>query len=318
MAKKEVLCLKGLQAPSILSIPATLLSFLHLLCFLILPLIPSNLWARDFPEPLPAFDALSGIDIDSPILLPSSFLQLRYDNFTFRSSVTDDFQIQALGSFALFQYGGIVALKLTYGTFLLVGPLGPGDVAASAAKWWMNSVQFQYGVYGTFNLSGTHLLVEYSRLSNHPLRSQRTSTESFENPASERIATGIVLPEIKIGSSISILYYRTGFVDLFDYWKAKNIPKPRNFWLHRFGLDTFYPFHPSIGVFADVTVDLLSLRRGGWDVAWIGATGFEFSSGKQRLRLFITSVWNNDTEEIVEKPNPIRLLGLGFSFSGIQ
>ncbi len=317
MAKKEVLCLKGFRAPSRVSIPVAFLSVLPFLCFLSLPLIPSNLWARDFPEPLPAFDALAGIDTDSPTLLPSSYLQLRYDNFTFRSSVTDDFQIQALGSFTLFQYGGVVALKLSYGTFLLVGPLAPGDVAASAAEWWMNSVQFQYGVYGAFNIGGAHLLLEYSRLSNHPLRSQRTATESFENPASERIATGIVLPEIKIGSSSSSLYYRTGFVDLFDYWKAKNIPKPRNFWLHRFGLDTYYPVHPSVGGFVEATVDLLSLREGGWDVAWTGTIGFELPSRGGRVRLFLTSVWNNDTEEIVEKPNPIRLLGLGFSLSTV-
>jgi len=266
---------------------------------------------------LPAFDALSGVDPDSPVLLPASYLQLRYENYAFRSSVTDDFQIHALGSFTLLQYEGLVALKLSYGTFLLVGPLAPGDVAASAAKWWMNSVQFQYGLYGAFNLAGAHLLLEYSRLSNHPLRAQRTLTESFENPASERIATGIVLPPLQKGPLRTHLYYRTGFVDLFDYWKAKNIPKPRNFWLHRFGLDASFPLHHSLVCFADVTVDLLALRKGGWDIPWTGQIGFEFPSGNRRLRVFLTAVWNDDTEEIVEKPNPIRLLGLGFSLSSL-
>lgn len=278
---------------------------------------PSPLQARDFPEPLPAFDALLGIEPDSPVLLPVSYLQLRYDNFTFHSSVTDDFQIQALGSFTLLQYKGLAALKLSYGTFLLVGPLAPGDVAASAAKWWMNSVQFQYGLYGAFNLYGAHILLEYSRLSNHPLRSQRTLTESFENPASERIATGIVLPSFQTERLCIHFYYRTGFVDLFDYWKAKNIPKPRNLWLHRFGWDASLRIHPSLVGFADVTVDLLALRRGGWDVPWTGQVGFEFPSRNRRLRVFLTTVWNNDTEEIVEKPNPIRLLGLGFSLSSL-
>ena len=304
-------------------------SVLLTVSFLIHFLCPDTLHARDFPEPLPAFDALSGVDPDSPILLPASYLQLRYDNYTFHSSVTDDFQIQALGSFTLLQYEGLAALKLSYGTFLLVGPLAPGDVAASAAKWWMNSVQFQYGLYGAFNLAGAHLLLEYSRLSNHPLRSQRTPTESFENPASERIATGIVLPTLQFGNLRSVFYYRTGFVDLFDYWKAKNIPKPRNFWLHRFGWNASYHIHPNLAGFADVTVDLLALRKGGWDVPWTCTLGFEFpsrdripsdenlASGKRRLRIFLTAVWNNDTEEIVEKPNPIRLLGLGFSLSSL-
>ncbi len=288
---------------------------------------PVSLYARDFPESLEAFDALFGVGSDSPALLPASYLQLRYDNFTFHSSVTDDFQIQASGSFTLFHYKGLAALKLSYGTFLLVGPLAPGDVAASAAKWWMNSVQFQYGLYGAFNVGGAHLLLEYSRLSNHPLRAQRTATETFENPASERVATGLVLPPLRIGLFRSSLYYRTGYVDLFDYWKAKNIPKPRNFWLHRLGMEASYPFHPSVRGFADVTVDLLALRDGGWDAPWMCTVGLEFPSrnrnpsnegppsSERRLRIFLTAVWNNDTEEIVEKPNPIRLLGLGFSLS---
>ncbi|GAB4224591.1 MAG: hypothetical protein Kow009_16250 [Spirochaetales bacterium] len=287
-----------------------------ILFLFLLSMDPSLLWARDFPEPLTAFDALAGVHPDSPALLPSSYLRLRYDNFAFHSSVTDEFQIQAVGSFTLFQHKGRAALKLSYGTFLLVGPLAPGDEAASAAEWWMNSVQFQYGIYGAFNLGGAHLLLEYSRLSNHPLRAQRTPEETFENPASERIATGIVLPSIRTGPLRSNLYYRTGFVDLFDYWKAKNIPEPRTFWLHRFGMETFYTFHPFVGGFADVTVDLLALRDGGWDAPWTGTVGLEFPPSRdRRMRIFLTTVWNNDTEEIVEKPNPIRLLGLGFSLS---
>lgn len=298
-------------------IPSASVYVLLSIWFLIHSLNPAALHARDFPEPLPAFDALSGVEPDSPVLLPASYLQLRYENYAFRSSVTDDFQIHALGAFTLLQYEGLVALKLSYGTFLLVGPLAPGDVAASAAKWWMNSVQFQYGLYGAFNLAGAHLLLEYSRLSNHPLRAQRTLTESFENPASERIATGIVTPPLQIGNVRSVFYYRAGFVDLFDYWKAKNIPKPRNYWLHRFGWNASYPIHPNLVGFADVTVDLLALRQGGWDIPWTGQIGFEFPSGNRRLRVFLTAVWNDDTEEIVDKPNPIRLLGLGFSLSSL-
>ncbi len=315
MAKKEVphlIAHRNTVTSSSLFQP---IQVLILSLFLILFLNPWTLWARDFPEPLPAFDALSGVSPDSPTLLPSSFLQLRYENFTFHSSVTDDFQIQALGSFTLLQYKGLVALKLSYGTFLLVGPLAPRDIAASAAKWWMNSVQFQYGLYGAFNLWGAHLLIEYSRLSNHPLRAQRTTTETFENPASERVATGIVLPPFHMGTLKGIFYYRTGFVDLFDYWKAKNIPKPRNFWLHRFGVEASYSFHPSLVGFTDVTVDFLALRQGGWDVPWTGQMGFAFPAKERQLKVFLTAVWNNDTEEIVEKPNPIRLLGLGFSLS---
>lgn len=309
MVEKEIPYLK------LHRIPAASVCLLLSIYFGILHMTPSTLWARDFPEPLPAFDALAGVNPDSRTLLPASFLQLRYDNFNFRSSTTDDFQIQALGSFTLLQYKGLAALKLSYGTFLLVGPLAPEDVAASAAEWWMNSIQFQYGVYGAFNVGAAHFLLEYSRLSNHPLRAQRTTSESFENPASERIATGIVLPPFHTGNLRGSVYYRTGFVDLFDYWKAKNIPKPRTFWLHRFGMEASYSLHPSVTGFADVTVDLLSLRDGGWDVPWTGQFGFEFPSRERRLRVFLTAVWNNDTEEIVEKPNPIRLLGLGFSLS---
>ncbi|MFQ3619758.1 MAG: hypothetical protein SNJ78_02325 [Spirochaetales bacterium] len=278
-------------------------------------LLSPLLGARDFPEPLPVFDALWEVPFEEAVLLPASYVELRYDNYTFRSSVTDDFQIHALGSFTLLQYPGKAALKLSYASFLLVGPLAPGDVAASAAKWWMNSIQFQYGVYGAWNLWGFHLLAEYSRLSNHPLRSKRTETESFENPASERIATGIVLPSFTVKGLQNSLYYRTGYVDLFDYWKAKNIPKPRNFWLHRLGWEVLYPITPLFGGFAEVVVDVLALRGGGWDAVWNSRIGVALQSGSRTLKGYLTVVWNNDTEEIVEKPNPIRLVGLGFSLS---
>lgn len=290
-------------------------SFRLSLLLLFLLSIPSHLFARDFPDPIPVFDALDGIQPNASPILPSSFLQLRYDNFALLPSETDDFHIQVLGSFGLFQYQGIFALKLSYGTVLIVGPLAAGDTPASTAEWWMNSVQFQYGIYGAMNLRGFHILSEYSRQSNHPLRIKRTNSESFENPASERIVTGIVLPPLEMESISCTFYYRTGFVDLFDYWKAKDIPEPRTFWLHRLGFEAVYYITPNVEGFLAPVIDLLALREGGWDIAWKLDVGFALNSGSQKLKLFLTAVWNNDTEEIVEKSTPIRLVGLGFSLS---
>jgi hypothetical protein len=81
-------------------------SFRLSLLLLFLLSIPSHLFARDFPDPIPVFDALDGIQPNASPILPSSFLQLRYDNFALLPSETDDFHIQVLGSFGLFQYKG--------------------------------------------------------------------------------------------------------------------------------------------------------------------------------------------------------------------
>ncbi len=104
-------------------------------------------------------------------------------------------------------------------------------------------------------------------------------------------------------------------MDLFDYWKAKDIPEPRTFWLHRLGFEAVYYITPNVEGFLAPVIDLLALREGGWDIAWKLDVGFALNSGSQKLKRFLTAVWTNATEEIVEKSTPIRLVGLGFSLS---
>jgi hypothetical protein len=179
----------------------------------------------------------------------------------------------------------------------------------------MNSVQFQYGIYSAANIHGYHILAEYSRMSNHPLRPELTPKEKFENPASERFAGGIVFPETGLGSITGNFYVRSGFVDLFDYWQAANIPKPRTWWFYRFGGEVSYPLGRSAALFARPVVDILALRSGKFDTTRNLETGVAFPSGGRRLRLYLVYEESGDTEEIMDQKNPVRLWGLGFSLS---
>ena len=56
---------------------------------------------------------------------------------------------------------------------LMCGPVPPAILAANIADFWMNAVQFQYGLYASLALplpGRPHLLAEYSRTSQHDLR----------------------------------------------------------------------------------------------------------------------------------------------------
>jgi hypothetical protein len=289
-------------------------------CFLgltILFILPAGtlLYARDLPEPPAAFDALHGIGPESPAVLPDTYVRLRYDNFAFRGSDTDTFQIALLGAFGLYRAGETFALKLSYGSTLLVGPLLPGDAAASVAGWWMNSIQFQYGIYGAFNLKGYHLLFEYSRMSNHPLRDDLSLDKPFENPASERIGGGLVFPPWEWGPVEFDGYLRGGYTDLFDYWQAPSIPKPRTSFLVRWGGGAKIPLGSGFSAFFRPTADLHLLRRGGADLSLHAETGISFRSGKGVVSLYLLYFRTEDTEEIVGEKQPVNLWGIGFSLT---
>jgi hypothetical protein len=287
--------------------------FVLLVLCLTFPRTP--LFARDFPEPLPVFDALHGIGPESPAAFPASCILLRYDNFVFRGSDTDTFQIGLLGAFGLFQAGETFALKLSYGSTLLVGPLLPGDAAASVAEWWMNSVQFQYGIYGAVNLRGYHLLAEYSRMSNHPLRAKLSPEKGFENPASERIGGGIVFPPWEWGPVEFEGYIRGGYTDLFDYWQAPSIPEPRTRVLFRFGGGAEIPVRSGVLAFFKPVADIHLLRSGGTDFSLHAETGFTVRSQGGAFSLYLLYFRTEDTEEIIGRKQPVNLWGIGFSFS---
>jgi len=283
-----------------------------LLCLLVLS-PAATLYARDIPEPIEAVDPLAGIDDSSPAILPSSFMMLRYENYTFEKSDTDSFQISATGAFGLFNLGGIVAGKVFYCTHLLVGPLLPGDVAASAAKWWMNFIQFQYGLTAGASLGGFHVFGEYSRASAHPLRAELTASQDFENPAFERIFAGVVLPPIDLGEISIETHLRGGYVDLFNYWKAYDIPEPRTRWLLRLGLRAETRISSSTGLYLDFSPELLLLRTDKAAYNYRTEAGFAVRSGGRVLSLFACFIGIDDAEELVGRRYSVRLAGLGFS-----
>ncbi len=283
-----------------------------LLCLVVLS-SPAGLSARDVPEPIEAVDPLAGIDGSSPAILPSSFMMLRYENYAFEKSDTDSFQIGATGAVGLFNLGGIVAGKVFYCTHLLVGPLLPGDVAASAAKWWMNFIQFQYGLTAGIALGGFHVFAEYSRASAHPLRPELSASQDFENPAFERILAGLVLPPLDFDAVRVESYLRGGYVDLFNYWKAYDIPEPRTRWLLRLGIRAETRISSSTGLYLDLSPELLLLRTGEAAYNYRTEAGFALRSGARVLSLFACFMGLYDAEELAGRRYSVRLAGLGFS-----
>ena len=159
--------------------------------------------ARDFPEPLELSDpwlaiaagSLSRIDATPPLLLaPAAYGDFAYHDYTFSDGPHDSFSLRTRVGGVPVAFGP-VALGLYWSSFLLVGPIEPTDDAASIAEWWMNAVQFEYGLIAAVHLPRPFrsITLEYGRTSQHPLRS------GYSEISSDVVSAGVWLETLRVG-----------------------------------------------------------------------------------------------------------------------
>jgi len=265
-------------------------------------------WGRDFPEPIFVLDPLLCVRGEGFSFLSSGYGEVSHNNHIFLGTGDDTFDLNALGAYTLFSLGEHFGLNVYYGTFLYVGPLKEGDTPATIAPWWMNAVQFEYGLIAAFNLSGFHFLLEYSRASQHPIRGQ------FSEVTTDAIKVGVVTPVLRHHSLSSIYWIRTGSVDLFDFWKS-TVPKPSALWVVSPACYSELGLFQGLSLFLDISLDAYFLRKGGMDAdIWL-ESGLLLGTLPARLQLFLEYYHSGNTEEKAGVESPADLLGLGFRLS---
>ena len=209
-------------------------------------LVSGQLAARDFPEPLELSDPWLAIarstrtgvssptDTRPPLLLaPTACGDFAFHHYTFLDGPHDSFSMRTRVGGVPVAFGP-VALGLYWSSFLLVGPIQPTDDAASIAEWWMNSVQFEYGLIAAVRLPQPFrsIALEYGRTSQHPLRS------GYSEISSDVVGAGVWLETLRVGGwyddagvrppgrTTIDLGLRASWIDLYDFWESELL-RPR-------------------------------------------------------------------------------------------
>ncbi len=272
---------------------------------LMMLLVADSVLARDYPQALPAVDPLFGVEQGDALLLPRGYAEIAYNYHTFLWSNEDVFDLSALGSFTVLQLGGLFAVGLFYGSYLLVGPLATGDTAATVAPWWMNAVQFEYGLFLAVDIFGFHLLLGYGRTSQHPLR------PAYSEVTTDTVLAGVAAPPIRFSQMELALWMRAGLIDLFDFWQS-TVSKPRAVGVAAGAGSWQVSIWPWLRLFAGIDLSLIVLRAGGLDLDIWAETGVILGEETTRLKLYLEYFHSGDTEELRGRITPADLLGLGF------
>jgi hypothetical protein len=194
-------------------------------------LLPSALGAKDFPESTFAIDpAAFAREKGLPTGMGGSF---EYGNYLFSHDDVDSFYLRSSLSPALLRLGDRFTLGGLYESVLMCGPVPSGDTAANIAAFWMNALQFEYGLYASYRLPGSlglDLVAEYSRTSQHPMR------PAYSEVATDILMGGIALPRLELGPIEGLGYLRIGYRDLAAFWQS-SLPKPRVSWVAKPALE---------------------------------------------------------------------------------
>lgn len=263
---------------------------------LILLLTWDPLWGKDFPQPLPDTQGELPL-IGGMFLWEQSFhSDTQWDSFLFRTA--------SWGTLAGGPYG---FLQYFFDSALLAGPLSPGENPAAVVGFWLNAVQFEYGLRGTFPFSVDHQVYgEYSRRSLHPLR------PGYAQTSYDVLALGA---EIKIlgGPMEAALHPRLSWLQMFPFWQSV-LPTYRELIRGEIGWDAAVPGPGSLKWFAGGRKSLLYTRSGtfGWEVYADAGLRLEGPQGRGELygRLF----FSDDTELLEKSPHRDFQAGAGLRF----
>ncbi len=276
---------------------------------LLLFVVSTVAFGRDFPQAFEVTDPLYESQSGDSALLPRSYVEIAYNNHLFLPGKDDSFNVSGLGAFTLLDLDSRFALNLYWGTFLLVGPVAAGETPATVAEWWMNGLQFEYGLVSAWNCSGAHLSLEYARTSQHPWR------HAYSQVTTDALRLGITLESLKQGNFSADLRLAAGYLDLFDFWRS-SVPKPRTEWVASPAVRMKYRLAHGFSLFSKLQLDALVLRSGGFDADYWAELGWEAGCGSSRLQLYLDFYSSNDSEQLEQGPSPATLLGLDFRLYG--
>ena len=279
----------------------------RMLLALTLAALGTSAAAKDFPEAAASVDPLAPRESEGlPAALGAS---LEYADYALSHDDVDSFYLRSSLSPVFFDSGGVFALGSLYESVLMCGPVAASETAANAADFWMNAVQFEYGICAAASmpgLPGLHLLAEYSRRSQHPLRSQ------YSQVAADVVMVGTSLRDLELGPVRLQSYLRLGYHEIFAFWHS-TLPQPRESWVLRPGLEASWALGSRLVALGRIYPQLFLDRYSGLvDANWFAEAGLGLRRGELDDELLLTFYQSDDDELLATGPH--RALELGFAF----
>jgi hypothetical protein len=290
----------------------------RLLVLFALLALPSLAPCKDFPEPVLAADSLAAAS--RPGLSPGMGASFEYGNYVAAHDDVDSFYFRLSASPVLLDVGEAFALGATFESVLMCGPIGPGETAVNAAAFWMNATQFEYGLYASSALpglgrAGPHLLAEYSRTSQHPMR------PAYSEVSADILMLGLALPRLSLGpdrgagSTELLSYVRAGYRDLFAFWQSA-LPKPRVSWVLKPAAELQVRLTGALFAVARAYPELFIDRyTGGPDANLFAEAGLAVERGADSSELLFTVYETRDSDLLRAGPHPTFEAGLALRLS---
>ncbi len=266
-----------------------------------------NLSANDFPEPLAIDDPLYesfGTKVPDFPFMTGGYGEFAWNYHCISSTAEDIWNLHVTTAFTPFRWKDDFGISIYYGAWLLTAPFKPGDQVVNVMRFWMSAVEFDYGITMAAKAGPLHITFEYSRTSQHPL------TPGFSEVSTDVVKLGLVLPLLHMGDFDGRFFLRGGYVDLFDFWQSK-IPKPRLSGIITAGTESSYRLLPWMKLFINASLDLNITRLSTVDVAGRAEIGLRIGAGPPALDIYLELSGTPDTEEILNRPTPSFLAGLG-------
>jgi len=284
----------------------------------VLVLAPRAAFGKDFPEPVPVADPLAASA--GPGLPAGLGAAFEYGNYLFSHDDVDSFYLRVGASPVLFDLDGRLALGANYESVLMCGPVPSGDTPANVAAFWMNAVQFEYGLYaswaiGTEASRSMRVLAEYSRTSQHPLRT------AYSEEAADILMLGIASPELALmpdrgaGPLRLRCYLRVGWRGLFGFWES-SLPEPRVSWVAKGAVEAELPLTDSFALVARAYPEIFVDRRANSiDANLFAEAGASIGRGALRDELLLSLYATRDSDMLKGAAHPTFEAGLALRLS---
>ncbi len=277
-------------------------------------LLPPGAACKDFPEPVLSVDPLAAAT--RPGLPAGMGGAFEYCNYAFAHDEVDSFYFRVSASPAFVDLGDAFALGSIFESTLMCGPLRTGTTAANVAAFWMNAVQFEYGLYASLAVTepgkdGFHLLAEYSRTSQHPLGSPGLT---YSQVSSDILAVGLAPPELALGPATVLSYLRIGYCSLLAFW-GSSLAQPRASWFLKPAVEVELPLEGLALVaraYPYIFIDRYAKRL---DADWFAEAGAILARGRESAELLVTLYDTRNSEMLDEAVHPTFEAGVSVRFS---
>ena len=237
-------------------------------------------------------------------LLPRISGSLSYESVITR----DDTQVFNLrcGIYGTAVQYDTIGLGFFFDSILLAGPVKGTETPASAAEFWLNAVQYEYGIESRIRLEDWDLSAGYSRSSLHPLRA------GFAETAYDVLKAGAVLPAVRTGGILARFSLHGGYHTLFDFWKSR-LPRYRVQYslAPRIYLETRTP--STVYARFEPTLFFLGSGDAGYDV--FCETGLQLNGTGGAASFYLWFRFCDDTELLAESRDRCAVTGLGVRIS---